>query len=70
MTTTILRQNPSTKKPSAQRTLKADQTTTKDDNMTIKPNSRGGWSILIRGRLIGNYATKADAERVVKLNIR
>lgn len=38
--------------------------------MTIKPNNRGGWSILIRGRLIGNYATKADAERVVKLNIR
>lgn len=70
MTTTILRQNPSTKKPSAQRTLKADQTPTKEDNMTIKPNNRGGWSILIRGRLIGNYATKADAERVVKLNIR
>lgn len=36
--------------------------------MAIVKNDRGGWSIAIYGRLVGNYPTRADALRVAKLN--
>ncbi len=34
----------------------------------IIPNKRGGYSIKYNGCEIGNYATVADATKVVKLN--
>lgn len=34
----------------------------------IVPNNHGGFSIKIGNRKIGNYATFADALRIVKLN--
>lgn len=38
--------------------------------VTIESNARGGYSIRIAGaeRAIGNYATRADAERIARLN--
>lgn len=38
--------------------------------VTIEPNARGGYSIRIAGaeRAIGNYATRADAERIARLS--
>ena len=32
------------------------------------PNGRGGWSIRTAGINVGNYATRADAERIIALN--
>lgn len=38
--------------------------------VTIESNARGGYSIRIAGaeRAIGNYATRADAERIARLS--
>lgn len=34
----------------------------------IVKNARGGYSLDVNGRAIGNYATAADAERIARLN--
>lgn len=38
--------------------------------VTIEPNARGGYSIRIAGaeRAVGNYATRADAERIARFS--
>lgn len=38
--------------------------------VTIEPNAGGGYSIRIAGaeRAVGNYATRADAERIARLS--
>ena len=38
------------------------------NKVQIVPNNRGGFSIKIDCQEIGNYATLADALRIVKLN--
>lgn len=38
------------------------------NKVQIVPNNRGGFSIKIDCQEIGNYATFADALRIVKLN--
>ena len=34
----------------------------------IVRNKRGGWSVVVYGREVGNYATPADAARIARLN--
>lgn len=29
----------------------------------VMPNARGGWSVIVRGKPVGNYATPEDARR-------
>lgn len=36
--------------------------------ISVKKNARGGYSLDVNGRVIGNYATAADAERIARLN--
>ena len=34
----------------------------------IVRNNRGGWSVVVCGHEVGNYATPADAARIARLN--